>query len=137
MVRGGTALLLGPALDHIPDDHRFDRLELHLWPPFPAKCRLYDDDGATRAYQRGACSVTRYSAEGDDRRLSITVTAAEGGFSDHSAGRELQVVLHAMPIPALVAMPDGRPLMGWSPARPSEISLACPVDQETRLIIQF
>jgi alpha-glucosidase len=137
LVRGGTMLLLGPTLACIPDNHQFDRLELHLWPPFPAECRLYDDDGRTRACQRRAYSVTRFSAQGDENRLVITVGPAAGSFPEQMARRRAEVILHGGLSPRQAAVAGGAPLEGLEQTRPAVIRLDCPTDRETRVEVSL
>lgn len=131
LVRGGSLLLLGPPLECIPDNHRFDQLELHAWPPYPATTLLYDDDGQTRAYERGACSVTRMTAEASVDGVMVCISAAEGSFPEQVTVREITVVLHRTVLPAGVTV-NGRPAAGWEyTGDETRIVVACPVGQET------
>ena len=139
LVRGGTILPLGPALTHIPDDHRFDRIQLHVWPPYPAQGILFDDDGISRAYQRGAFSITACSAEGDTQRLAVRLGPAEGQFPAQGATREIEFVLHRTAAPRRVRV-NGRPAEGWSHAAREErtiIPVPCPVHSETIVEAEF
>jgi alpha-glucosidase len=102
LVRGGALLPLGPILQHIPDDHRFDDLKLHLWPPYPVEFSLYEDDGCTTAYQHGDFTLTHFRAEGDDRRLIIRILPGEGGFSTQPETRQIEIILHCSPEPNAV-----------------------------------
>ena len=86
LVRGGTILPMGPVLQHIPDDHCLDQLELHVWPPYPAQGVLYDDDGRTQAYQQGAYSLTQFDVRQQDNRLFVHIAAAQGSFPGAGAG---------------------------------------------------
>ena len=52
-VRGGSILPMGPVMQFIPDDHRFEELELHFYPPFDGSITLFDADPKTRAYTQG------------------------------------------------------------------------------------
>lgn len=140
LVRGGSILPMGPALDHISDTHAFDRLEFHCWPPYPAEARLYDDDGRTRAYQRGAFSTTLIRAEGDPAAGCVTVVvgAAQGGFPEQVAEREVQIVLQRSPRPAAVTS-GSRPLR-WDYAEARQtvtVALVCPTTAETRVDFVF
>jgi alpha-glucosidase len=74
LARGGAILPLGPNLQSILDDHRFTSLQLHLWPPYPARLTFYDDDGRSSAYQNGACSQTEITAQAQGDRLSLQVS---------------------------------------------------------------
>jgi alpha-glucosidase len=78
LVRGGRILPLGPLMQHIPDDHRFEQLELHLYPPLPAECLLYDDDGVTTAYRDGDYTLVRVRAEGTGSRPEVRTVPVAG-----------------------------------------------------------
>jgi len=63
LVRAGSILPMGPLMQFIPDDHRFDELELHFYPPFDGSATLYDDDPETRAYLQGEYAQTKVSVK--------------------------------------------------------------------------
>ncbi len=102
LVRGGAIIPLGPVLQHIPDGHRFDQLQLHIYPPFPASGFAYDDDGLTRAYQRGEYTLTRFTAEGDEKQVWVRIDKAG----------ELEIVLHRTVAPKRVQV-DGKAISDW------------------------
>lgn len=113
LVRGGALLPLGPVLQHIPDDHRFDDLELHAWPPYPAELVFHDDDGRTRAYQRGEFSMTRIAVRADGAGLTVSVSAAEGGFPGQAAARRVILVLHRLAAAPREARVNGALAADW------------------------
>jgi alpha-glucosidase (family GH31 glycosyl hydrolase) len=120
LARGGSLLPLGPSLQHIPDGHRFDRLWLHAWPPYPARFTLYDDDGASLAYQNGLYRLVeaQVSAQGGAQgealhaRLGAAQTGAQGSFA--GAPQEITVtwVLHGCP-PARQVRLDEAACQDW------------------------
>jgi len=139
LVRGSTILPMGPVMQHIPDDHRFDQLQLHVWPPYPATGVLYDDDGRTRAYQRGEFSVTRFSAEGDEKRVVVRIGAAEGGFPGQVESRQVELILHRTAAPARVRV-NGQATTAWQHGPETAqlaLTLQCPVQAETVVEIVF
>jgi len=139
LVRGGSILPMGPALQHIPDDHRFDYLQLHCFPPYPAVCQLYDDDGRTQAYHRGEFSLTRITIEGDERRLIMRVAPAEGGFPEQAPARRVEVILHRSQPPQQVLV-DDHPAAAWSydaKAGETSISLILPTQQGVEIEIRY
>lgn len=136
LVRGGSLLLLGPPLACLPDDHCFDRLELHAWPPYPATTWLYDDDGQTRAYARGAFSITRMTAAASMEGVTVRIGAAEGSFPEQVTVREITVILHRAAPPVSVTV-NGRLAAGWEhTGDETRIGVACPVGQETIVVVQ-
>lgn len=139
LVRGGTVLALGPERANIPDDHAFDHLLLHVWPPYPAEGWFYDDDGRTRAYQRGACSRTRFSAREEEGRVVVRIAPAEGDFPGQVPSRRVEIVLHQ--VQALAeARVNGQPAQEWehkTKERTARVVARCPVDEETVVDFRF
>lgn len=111
LVRGGSVVPLGPVLQHIPEGHMFDTLELHVYPPFPATGVIFDDDGLTREYQRGAFSRTEVRAEAHLGTVTLTLSAANT-FAGQPAERTYTVVMHALNRPTQVAL-NGQLLTDW------------------------
>jgi alpha-glucosidase (family GH31 glycosyl hydrolase) len=93
LVRGGCILPMGPSLTHIADDHRFDQLTLHCYPPYPAQCVLYDDDGLTRAYQRGDYALTHATITSDQHGITVHRSSAQGNLG-RGRKRRIEMVLH-------------------------------------------
>jgi alpha-D-xyloside xylohydrolase len=89
-VREGTILPLGPVVQStsLPND---GSLEIRVYPGADADFTLYEDDGDTYAYERGASS--RIPFRWDDRRHTLTVGARKGSFPAMPSNRRLTVVL--------------------------------------------
>lgn len=113
LVRGGTILPLGPARQFIPDDHRFDDLELVCWPPYPARLRLYDDDGLSRAYQRGAFATSEVSVQPAGSGAAASLSAATGDFAGKPARRRMAWTFQRTARPAWVRV-NGAAWADWS-----------------------
>ena len=112
LVRGGTILPMAPALQSIPDDHRFDAVTFHVWPPYPAQGRLYEDDGRSLDYQREAYSLIQVTAEGNSSRLAIQLAAAQGRFAGQAQVRAVEIILHRSAAPEAVRV-GGHPAQDW------------------------
>ncbi len=97
LARGGSVIPFGPSLPHIPADHRFTDLALHCWPPYPAATAFLDDDGHSRAYQRGEFSTTTIAVTEAGGAVTIAIASAEGGYPSQPAARDLSIVLHRQP----------------------------------------
>jgi alpha-glucosidase (family GH31 glycosyl hydrolase) len=137
LVRGGTILPLGPELQFIPFEHRFDLLELHIWPPYPAEGWTFEEDGQTLAYQSGHASLTHFTASESQDRLVITIQAAQGAFPEQPEARQVTLVLHGRGVPQQVCL-DGKPLQSWtfeSQSRRLYLSFVCPVQRQTQIEI--
>jgi alpha-glucosidase len=94
LVRGGALLPRIPAGTPAPDGTGFPDLELHLWPPFGGSYNLHEDDGLTRAYQRGEAAVIRLRVEQRDDQVDIHIAPPDGELPGLPAGRRWTVVLH-------------------------------------------
>ena len=94
-VRAGSILPLGPELQW-SDEKAADPLELRIYPGADASFCLYEDDGLTYAYEKGAC--TRIPIRWDDATRTLTLGEREGSFPGMPETRRIQVTL-----------PDGSP----------------------------
>ena len=89
-VRGGTILPLAaePTQHAVPTP----RLEFRVYPGADATFTLYEDDGATTAYEKG--QYTRTMLTWDDARQHLSVGKSQGGWPNGSiAGRYSVVVV--------------------------------------------
>jgi alpha-glucosidase len=93
-VRGGAVLAMGPPLASIPDEHVFDELSIHAWPPFAGETSVYDDDGRTRAYERGEFSRMLIDCSQEEGRLRLRVQPIQGESSVGPARIKIEAVLH-------------------------------------------
>jgi alpha-glucosidase (family GH31 glycosyl hydrolase) len=144
LVRGGAVLPMGPVLQHIPDDHRFSEIEIHLWPPYPASGFLYDDDGCTTAYQQGQYSLVQITAESSasgpaKSLLHVRLLAATGSPPVQLGAGKYTLILHRCE-PAQAVLINGLPDANWSYAeelRELKIQFAFSHDQETLIEVRF
>ena len=88
---------------HIPDDHVFDSLELHAFAPYPATFTLYEDDGLTRAYERGDFAKTTFTVSESETGCVIDVTPEVGDWRPAFASPQIAVVLRSAWTPQGVA----------------------------------
>ena len=113
LVRGGTILPMGPILQSIPDDHCFDTLHLHIWPPYPANGLIYEDDGVTLDYTRGDWSRTQVAAEQEGSRIMVHIFSAQGSYPGQPSTRQVDPILYRTKSPAQ-AFVNGQPSLDWS-----------------------
>lgn len=117
LARGGSIVPMGPAMPFVPDEHRFDHLELDCYPPYPARLDFYDDDGRTRAYETGAFTATAIEVSGDTTSNTwVVIAAAEGGFPGQLADQQVLVRLHRSPPPKGVRTTSGAPQWSYDAA---------------------
>ena len=74
-VRAGAILPLGPVIQYA-DERGVDDLTLLVYPHGRQQFELYEDDGQTNAYWRGAYAVTRFTCVGDAAAGTITLSVA-------------------------------------------------------------
>ena len=89
-VKSGTILPLGPILQSTSLGIE-DPMELRVYPGADAAFTLYEDDGQTYDYQKGASS--RIPMKWDDRKRVLTVGARAGSFPTMLHLRHFVVVL--------------------------------------------
>jgi len=92
--RGGYPIILGPVIQSIPDNHRFNVLEVHFYPPFVGEASLYEDDGTTLNYQSKKCSFQKIKCSQDECEIKILIEPAEGMFTGQPQTRRLSFILH-------------------------------------------
>ncbi|MDW8098899.1 MAG: glycoside hydrolase family 31 protein [Anaerolineae bacterium] len=103
-VRGGSLVPMGPEV-LFADQRPLDEITLHIYPGGDAAFELYEDDGDTFAFERGAYAKTQllYS-DGAMRR--VTITAARGQLDGLPATRTWTLAFHDSHPPALVQVGD-------------------------------
>jgi alpha-glucosidase len=133
LARGGTILPMGPVIQSIPDDHCFDQLQFHIWPPYPAHGWLYEEDGTTLDYTRGDWSRTQVTAEREGPRILVRISKAEGGYPGQPVTRQVELILYRSKAPSQ-AWVNGQLSQDWSydPRKgETSIRLACSIFEET------
>jgi alpha-D-xyloside xylohydrolase len=105
-VRAGAIIPMGPPLEYISNEHTFDPLELHFWPPFNGKMEFIEDDGRTRDYLEGLFTSLAIVAVQDGSKVNIQIGPVFGKYPGELLRRKLFVILHGAPQPKKVIM-DG------------------------------
>ncbi|TAL30454.1 MAG: glycoside hydrolase family 31 protein [Spirochaetes bacterium] len=139
-VRGGFPLVLGPALQHVPDDHRFGELEIHCYPPWQGRTVLYDDDGTTLAYKQGAYSTQAITVKRDRGLIRLTVEKQRGTFQGAPMKKNITLVLHDIDRVRGALMRGARPgnAAKWSYDEQSRsLTVAFPVTMDRPGIIEI
>ena len=91
-VRGGHPLTTGPELQYVPENHRFDDISIHIFPPYQGDALIYEDDGQSLDYAGNGTSMQRFGFRNtvDGGRVRFDMPAAQGAFS----GRPRHRVIH-------------------------------------------
>ncbi len=126
----------------IGDDHRFDEIELHGYPPYPATFTLYDDDGHTRNYQQGEfctteCRITAGGAEGpgSEEPVRVVIEQTVGRYPKDAKPRRVTVVLHRSAAPREVRV-NHASWPNWehdSATQTVRVSVDCPCVEATTI----
>jgi alpha-glucosidase (family GH31 glycosyl hydrolase) len=112
--RGGAIIPLGPVMQRT-DERPLDDLTLLVYPGAPAAgdgvwsgvCVLYEDDGATRAHQRGEYARTEVRSAFSDGAVRVEVDAAEGEYAGQPAARALTIRIWSQQAPSRVTVQRG------------------------------
>jgi alpha-glucosidase len=112
-VRGGSILPMGPIMQFIPDGHRFDQLELHVYPPYNSSLSFQEDDRDTRSYQKGEWVETQIALKSSGQNITLEVCKPAGRKALLPTTRRLACYLHDIPAVASVRI-GKKELPGWS-----------------------
>ena len=86
LVRAGAIVPMGPVVQHT-GERPLDELTLLIYPEGRSRFELYEDDGRTNAYRRGAHALTRFECEADARGVAVRIGEPAGDRSVVPAGR--------------------------------------------------
>jgi alpha-glucosidase len=94
-VRGGAILPMWPAAQHTGAVDRAG-LRLHVWPG-KGQLDFYEDDGRTRAYERGpeGWRSTPFQVSAAGERVTLKWGRRQGAYADER--RDWTIVLHGLP----------------------------------------
>ncbi|MBM4046475.1 MAG: DUF5110 domain-containing protein, partial [Planctomycetes bacterium] len=107
-VRAGSMIPTGGDMDYVgqkPDDE----LTVHVYAGADGRFVLYEDDGQTFEFERGAFRTTEIRQTNGGGRLSVEVAAAVGSFPGAPARRKVQFQVFGVPRPSRVHL-DGVPV---------------------------
>jgi len=117
-LRAGSLFALAPDMQHT-GEKPWDPLTLDVYPhpAAPARAELYEDDGISNGYLRGACRRTALEArmDPDRKRVTVKIGPAAGTWPDAPGARAWGVRLHAPPGlgPVQEVRVDGVRSAGW------------------------
>lgn len=104
-VREGALLPLGPVMQYVGEKPT-DPLTVHYYPSASeTSFELYEDDGLSRAYERGEYAVTTLrGSSAPGAQMSVSVEGPKGKYAGMPAKRAYEIVFHHCPKPAGVYM---------------------------------
>jgi len=89
-VRAGSIIPMGPELQYA-NEQRFSSIEVRIYPGADGEFTLYEDDGATYAYEKGAYAAI--TLRWSDAAHTLTISAQAGSFPGMLQKRTFNVVL--------------------------------------------
>jgi alpha-D-xyloside xylohydrolase len=89
-VRAGSILPYGPAVQYIAENHS-DPITLYVYAGAEGAFTLYEDQGTTFDYEKGAFS--QIPMRWDDKSQALTLGARTGVFDGMLRERDFQIVL--------------------------------------------
>ena len=108
-VRAGSILPLGPEMQYV-GEKTWDHLELRIYPGANGQFVLYEDEGDSYDYEKGAYSVIQFSW--NDQKHTLTIGERQGNYPGMLQHRQFTIVL-----------PDGRQQVVEYAGKEQKISL--------------
>ena len=108
LMRAGSIVPMGPDMDYVgqrPDDE----LTVHVYPGVDGQCMLYEDDGTTFGYEKGAARITEIRHTSGDGELRVEIRKPRGTFEGAPPARTVCFVIHGIEKPSRVTL-DGMAL---------------------------
>jgi alpha-D-xyloside xylohydrolase len=88
-VRAGSILPLGPVIEYA--GQQADPIELRIYPGADGDFNLYEDEGDSYRYEKGAHTVI--PIHWDDATRTLTIGDREGSYPGMAAGHTFNVVI--------------------------------------------
>ena len=121
-VRAGSILPMAPDMDY-SDQRAVNPLTLDIYAGKPASFRLYEDDGTSLDYRKGAYAWTTisYSPGSVAGEHGIEISRSQGEYRGQEQSRRYEIKVHGLLKPEVVKL-DGQPL---AEKRPSDCGTGC------------
>jgi alpha-glucosidase (family GH31 glycosyl hydrolase) len=117
-VKTGSILPIAPVLAY-SDEKPLDRMGLDIFGPDPGSFRLYEDDGTSLAYRKGASAWTPIAFQKESpSEWKVTIGPADGQFAGQVSSRAWQIAVHGLPDEVQSVRVDGRALRKSERATP-------------------
>ena len=101
--KAGAIVPLGPDVDWGGIGNP-EKLVLHIFPGADNRFELFEDDGETTAYLRGAYAITSLNLQWKDNQIAFQVEAVQGDVSLIPPLREYTLVFHSIIPPEQVSV---------------------------------
>jgi len=94
LVRAGAIVPMGPVVQY-SGERPLDEVTLLVYPEGSSRFELYEDDGRTNAYRRGAYALTRFECDASAGAIVLRIGEASGNRAVVPVGRRYLVRLRA------------------------------------------
>jgi len=114
--RGGPLFIrAGAIFPHWPDmdytGHKpVDTIDLHVYPEGESSFTLYEDDGVTYDYLKGAVAVTEISLHATEHEVTLVIAPRAGHYEGMPRKRSFDIRMHSESAPTEVLLND-KPLV--------------------------
>jgi alpha-glucosidase (family GH31 glycosyl hydrolase) len=103
---GGLFIKAGAIIPYWPEmnfvgEQPVTTLELHVYPEGQSNYTLYEDDGNSLDYLKGALAVTRIHCEAGPDSVNLAIDPRQGHYDNMPAQRDYQVWIHVKPAKSL------------------------------------
>ena len=102
-VRAGAVIPMQPDMEYMGEKPA-DPITLDVWPGASGRAVLYEDDGVSLDYQKGAAARTAVALDSEDTTLRITIPPRNGSFPGALPERRWCLNVHATGWPARVSV---------------------------------
>jgi len=94
-IRAGAILPLGPVIRYTGEKTGAP-LTIHYYPSDePSVFNLYEDDGVSRAYERGGFAITTITGSSGDGAARLEIKAPEGSYEGMPGSRAFEIFIHS------------------------------------------
>jgi alpha-glucosidase (family GH31 glycosyl hydrolase) len=99
-IKAGAIIPYWPEMDFV-GEHPVNTLKLHVYPEGKSDYTLYEDDGNSLAYLKGAVALTRVHCEGGSNSVTLTIEPRQGTYKDMPSRRDYEIWIHSKPAKSL------------------------------------
>lgn len=102
-VKGGAIIPMGPVTSYI-DQEPLDVIRLDVYPAGDSRYVVYEDDGASYAYEKGEFATTEIRAIEKAGSVTLSIGARKGSYRGIPSRRSYLVSLHTALTPTMVSL---------------------------------
>ena len=92
-IRAGAIIPYWPETNFVGEEP-IDTIKLHVYPEARSEYTLYEDDGDSLEYLKGAVAQTRIRCQAAPDQVSLTIDPRHGAYQDMPAERSYEVWIH-------------------------------------------